>query len=620
MMTNVRMQGMLPWLLSVSLVVCACLAPRLTVATPSPEGTMSMTQPLARVMVVDRLGAPIPDDFDGLSMEYPAVPAYLGETTSSPNRAVRQLLANLGAGSLRIGGDSEDTSCWGVSSPSHARGCAFTITPSLLRVLFSTAAAVHWSVIVGLNLARADPAAAHRYVVDGIVPALGGATLLGLEIGNEPDEYSNHGLRPAGYSLPRYLREFDGYADVLARDPRARMLPLVGPAFVTTAWDHWLNLFLAGERAARLRLVALHYYPFSACGTRDAAGATPDALLSAGTIATMTARFAPSVASARAHGLALQMDELNSVSCHGKAGASDTFAGALWYLDTLFTLARLGVARVNVHIYDLVRSPGRYNPIVAAANPLPQGGWSYTTSVRPLYYAMLLFGRTAGRRFMPVTVTGTRANLKAYAVGDAAQARIFLLNKDPSARGTVIVALPGARGPATVTILRAPSLIATAGTTLGGRTVDARTGVLPAPNIITVRPDPRTATYSVNVPVASAVMVSINRSPARSWSPSTASPRARGRRGPTRARELSATDADHPLGPPQSLRQAVTGAQYAGPGRASRVYGGRAWGGPSRNVRRRLFTSPGGPLGHGWATRKFPCTRTAAMPVCCRTA
>ena len=34
-----------------------------------------------------------------------------------------------------------------------------------------------------------------------------------------------------------------------------------------------------------------------------------------------------------------RLDELNSASCSGRFGVSDTFASALWVLDTLFNLA-----------------------------------------------------------------------------------------------------------------------------------------------------------------------------------------------------------------------------------------------------------------------------------------
>ena len=41
---------------------------------------------------------------------------------------------------------------------------------------------------------------------------------------------------------------------------------------------------------------------------------------------------------------------MNSASVHaGKRGVSDTFASALWVLDTLFNLAAVGVDGVNVH-------------------------------------------------------------------------------------------------------------------------------------------------------------------------------------------------------------------------------------------------------------------------------
>src|SRR5437868_12124689 len=122
--------------------------------------TIARVAPLARVAIdVDRPGALIPPDFDGLSMEYPAVGAYLGTTTAYPNTVFRCLLSNLGRGSLRIGGDSQDTSCWNPTGRRSRRGCLFNVGPSLPRVIFSTVAATHWRALVGLNLALNGPSA-----------------------------------------------------------------------------------------------------------------------------------------------------------------------------------------------------------------------------------------------------------------------------------------------------------------------------------------------------------------------------------------------------------------------------------------------------------------------------
>src|SRR5205807_8152509 len=51
-------------------------------------------------------------------------------------------------------------------------------------------------------------------------------------------------------------------------------------------------------------------------------------------------------------GLPLRVDEINSVACGGAAGVSNTFASALWALDTMFALVRTGVDGVNVHTFQ----------------------------------------------------------------------------------------------------------------------------------------------------------------------------------------------------------------------------------------------------------------------------
>jgi hypothetical protein len=305
------------------------------------------------------------------------------------------------------------------------------------------------------------------------------------------------------------VREFRAYVNALRGDARTAALPLVGPAFITREWERLLSSFITGIGASRLGFATLHYYPFDRCSTTSAAQATIPDLLAESTMATMARQFAGYAAIARSHHQILHMDEINSVACHGKAGVSDSFAAALWGLDALFTLAHAGLERANVHIYDLGRSPGYYNPIVSAATRSARGAWTYTTRVRPLYYAMLLFRNAVGRRFLPATISGTRANVKAYAVGDEATVRVFVLNKDLRAGGPVLIAPSRALGVATITVLRSPALSATTGTTLGSQAIDPLTGLLPHPHTRTIVPDATAGTYTVNVPNASAVMVTM---------------------------------------------------------------------------------------------------------------
>ena len=59
--------------------------------------------------------------------------------------------------------------------------------------------------------------------------------------------------------------------------------------------------------------------------------------------------LAPFVAIAHAHHLKLRNDEMNSVSCGTANGVANVFGSALWSLDALFQMARVGVDGVNIH-------------------------------------------------------------------------------------------------------------------------------------------------------------------------------------------------------------------------------------------------------------------------------
>jgi hypothetical protein len=85
--------------------------------------------------------------------------------------------------------------------------------------------------------------------------------------------------------------------------------------------------------------------------------------------------------------------------------------------------------------------------------------------------------------------------------------RVVMINKDPTNVQTAQVSVPGAGGPATLDWLRAPSVLATGGVTLGSQSFGSatRTGLLQPAELL-----PITAaggTYSVELPPGSAVML-----------------------------------------------------------------------------------------------------------------
>jgi hypothetical protein len=73
-------------------------------------------------------GATVPAGFVGLSLEYPAVPAYAGTDPSSLDPVFVQLVRNLAPGQepvLRIGGDSADRTWWPTSAVQRPAGVTF---------------------------------------------------------------------------------------------------------------------------------------------------------------------------------------------------------------------------------------------------------------------------------------------------------------------------------------------------------------------------------------------------------------------------------------------------------------------------------------------------------------
>jgi hypothetical protein len=100
---------------------------------------------------------------------------------------------------------------------------------------------------------------------------------------------------------------------------------------------------------------------------------------------------------AHARGIPLRADELNSVSCGGARGVSDTFASALWVLDTLFDMARVGADGVNIDTFH----NAIYEPFAVSER---DGRW--TAQVRPLYYGLLMFGQAAPPRARLLTTAG----------------------------------------------------------------------------------------------------------------------------------------------------------------------------------------------------------------------
>jgi hypothetical protein len=197
------------------------------------------------------------------------------------------------------------------------------------------------------------------------------------------------------------------------------------------------------------------------------------------------------------------VDELNGITCGGKAGLSNSFGEALWALNVLPALWKAGVQGVNYQTVD-----GLLNQVISARRSA--SGWR--VSVEPVYYGLLAFAEAApaGSHLLNVSSPGA-AHLYQFAVrAPDGSERVVLTNVGSTAR-TIAVSEAGAHGTGAMSLLSAASLTATGGATLGGQTVSSRTGLLTgAPRATLVRPNHR-GLYTVRVPAHAAAILTLSR-------------------------------------------------------------------------------------------------------------
>ena len=245
------------------------------------------------------------------------------------------------------------------------------------------------------------------------VPA---GSIAAFEVGNEPDIGHRQVANPLTpeqkvprspvgwdeYTSSQYTSLFGSYSRAVRRVvPAARM---AGPEIFFPGRDlSWLHKLLSADRS-RLAMLTVHRYPLSSCASpawHDYA--TIARLLGQSASGGLAHELAGAVHVAQDAGVPLRLTELNSVTCGGRLGVSNTFATALWAPDTLFSMWNVGVSGVNLHI-----QPGDANAPFSVS--------SAGLVAHPLLYGMIMFARAlgSGAELAPVRSSGaTSSNVAA---------------------------------------------------------------------------------------------------------------------------------------------------------------------------------------------------------------
>jgi hypothetical protein len=490
--------------------VSTTIVPASASSTVSPDADAPAPQPVSvEVSPTETSLEPLPAGFLGLSVEFSALHAYLGRNPKALNPVFLALLTGIDQGHqpvLRVGGDSTDDTWLPLPGVLPPLGVSYTITPDWLATVRALTRQTDARLILGVNLAADDPQIATveaRALVDGI----GRHYVQDLEVGNEPDLYLHNGWydlpdgtvvtrRAVGYSFGSYIRDLNHWRAILPNGS------IAAGAVATLSWLP--SLVPIAPQFPDVTTVTVHRYALTNCGVPSNSPLYPTVanLLSDASTSGLAAPLAPYAIALHAADINLRVDELNSASCEGTAGVSDSFASALWIVDTLFNMAGADVDGVNIHTL-----PGsEYAPF-----SFTQSGSTWVADVHPLYYGLLFFAAAfpPGAELLASTNSSADSggDVKSYTtIAPDGTLRTTLINEDATRAADVELALPSS-DPLTAETLTAPALTSTDGVALGGQSFpDATTlGKLNAPQ--TTQVEPTGDDYSIVVPAASAVLL-----------------------------------------------------------------------------------------------------------------
>jgi hypothetical protein len=460
------------------------------------------------VFKIGAAGRVIPGGFVGLSTEIYSIPQFAGEDPNALNPAFLQLIRNLSPGArplIRLGGDSTDWVWWPVPHTKTPPGIRYTLTPRWIQITRAFVNATHARLILGIDL-EANSQRLASVEAHTLVSGLGASSIRALEIGNEPELYGTFGWyttksghqvpgRPRKYNLTDFESQFASYAKAMPR------VTLAGPSTGSPTWISQLGQFLASE--PKVGIATVHAYPLKHC--THTSHVTIGQLLADSSSEGLAKHVAPVAAVAHHHHVPLRIDELGSVTCGGQRGVSDTYATALWSLDTAFALARAGVDGVNIH------TPNNSTNQMFTVSHV-NGTWN--VYVHPNYYGLLMFAQATppGSRLLR-TSGPSGGGLSTWAtLGTNGTTRVVVINKSTSRARAVAIRAPAKAASATLELMQAPSITSKTGITIGGQGFGAQTstgelaGTPQTPTLKLKRHE-----YSFKLPPASAALVTITR-------------------------------------------------------------------------------------------------------------
>jgi hypothetical protein len=459
--------------------------------TPVPGGPAGTGTPATVTVDPGTTVGTIGADFTGFSSEKTHI--MNGSLTSS-NTNLIVLYKLLGSPMLRLGANDVERCTWvGTgTAPSQPNGPPFNtkVTTGGVDLLCGFLAATESKAIYGVNFQLDDVTASSAEAA--YVMSQCPSSIVGIEIGNEPDKFGSWAVQTADY---------ERFADSILATPGAL---LVGPGCISINAASYSAPFadtIAAKYGSKLTLLAQHSYV--------AASSSSECSLANLQITTtkLTDIFDTIQAAAAKNNLpGWRMDENNTCSGHGRQGLSDTLISGLWAIDYMFEVAKRGGGGVNFEGDE----NGMDGTVLFYYEPLKESG-GVVVAVQPEYYGMLLFTQAGTGSMVSTTLTTSAQYFTAWAIkADDGFTSVVLNNRNDSSGVNAVVDLGVAVSRASAIYLQgtpAGSLTAPAGsvTLAGAQITVAGVWNRNPPYIQTTSGN----TVSVYLPPASAALVRV---------------------------------------------------------------------------------------------------------------
>jgi autotransporter-associated beta strand protein len=417
-------------------------------------------------------GLPLNPAFCGLSYEKSELTGSLFVSTDA---SLISMFSQIGPAVLRIGGNSVDTTCWGgVSNLTPITASDVSAFAGFVKAL-----PPNWHVIYGVNMSVNSPtncAAEAAYVANAL-----GNSLLGFEIGNEPDLYYENGIRASGFTYSQYLSQWQALAAAITNTVPGWAITnggngwtLTGPASADNTAGYTVPF--AGNEAGVISMVTQHYY----VANGQSPSSTIALLLQGDPNLPGTVRNIVAAANSARLPFGFRMAECGSFYNGGAPGISDAYGAALWAIDFMCICATNGCQGINFHGGG---DGTGYTPIADNGTAVVQA--------RPEFYGLKFFSLLPPGNIVPATVTvASNLNFSAYGVRQTNGTMAAVLNnKDTNNEAEVSVNLGTNVTVAQWTELAGANLSETNGYTLGGAIINSNgswaggvQGVIPATN------------------------------------------------------------------------------------------------------------------------------------------